>query len=128
MPIRNPLGRAHPPEVLAVRELAVDPADVDRERYPVWLRLNRALTAEEIVALGTVAPEVAVEVDGLLVPDSRLDDIAHDISDWNERLERIQRMGEELEGEQALARQHFDEQLRGHGSRSHDRTGEVGMH
>lgn len=127
MSIRHPRGRTRRPD-LAVRELAVDPADVDRDRYPVRIRLTRALTPHEAQAMSTVDPAVHVEGDALLVPDGKLDDIAHDHAAWIARLERVERMGEELEGEELVAKQGLGEQVHQKNAMRRDPTGTAGFH
>ena len=45
---------------LGIVELAVDPADVDRETYPVRIRLTRPLTAYEVEGATQVADHLRV--------------------------------------------------------------------
>lgn len=88
---------------LQIRELAVDPADVDEETYPVRLRLSRALTLHEAEALATASPELRAEGDAVVVPDARIDDIAHDLHDWAAKLESAEQMAAQMEGQDAIA-------------------------
>lgn len=76
----NLLNR-HPIE-LTITELAVDPGDVDRETYPVRIRLSRALSHDEGVALAELAPGTEIEEGAFVVPDTKLDDIAHAHGEW----------------------------------------------
>jgi len=90
---------------LRIRELAVDPDDVDRETYPVRLRLSRVLTPNEARALATVAPAARAEGDAVLLPDAKLDDIAHEHTEWTARLEQVETMAAEMDGSDALSAQ-----------------------
>lgn len=87
-----------------ITELAVDPADVDRATYPVTLRLSRSLTQTEVESLARNRPDLTVAHDGVVVPEAKLDDLAHDIHTWNSELERIHSAAEQLEGEHELRR------------------------
>jgi hypothetical protein len=101
---------------LRIVELAVDPADVDRETYPVRVRLTRPLTTYEAEGLASSEPGVRTEGDAIVLPAARLDDVARDVDAWSARLERIQTRAGELEGETWLADQRrLDAQAR-HGS------------
>jgi hypothetical protein len=101
---------------LGIVELAVDPADVDRETYPVRIRLTRELTAYEVEGLALSAPDMRCEGSAILVPDARLDDVARDHDTWRTRLEQAQSLAEELEGEVQMAdHRRVDAQTR-HGS------------
>lgn len=114
---------------LAIRELAVDPADVDRETYPVWIRLSRQLTDAEVTALAQMDPDVRSEGDALVVEDARLDDIAHAHHEWTTRLENAERVGEELDGEGMLADQRRADQRTAEGSRMlSQHAGNRGLH
>lgn len=98
---------------LGIVELAVDPADVDRERYPVRIRLTRALTSWEADGIAVAEPGLRVDGDSIVVPDARLDDIARAHDEWANRLERIESLAGELEGESLIAAQRrVDEQER----------------
>jgi hypothetical protein len=101
---------------LGIVELAVDPADVDRERYPVRIRLTRPLTSYEADGLAVASPGTQVDGDTLVVPDAKLDDIAHEQATWASLLERVESLGDELEGENLVAdHRRIEEQAR-HGS------------
>ena len=69
-------------------ELAVDPADVDQETYPVRIRLTRPLTAYEAEGLASVEPGIRSEGDAIVLPAARLDDVARDVDTWSARLEQ----------------------------------------
>ncbi len=101
---------------LRIVELAVDPADVDRDTYPVRIRLTRPLTAYEVSGLASMEPGLTTDGDAIVVPSARLDDVARDCDTWARRLERVQSRAEELEGETMMAdSRRVDEQAR-HGS------------
>lgn len=106
---RNRLG-------LAIVELAVDPADVDRQTYPVRIRLTRPLTTYEAEGLAVMEPGLRAEGDAIVVPDTRLDDVARANGSWAARLERVQSRADGLEGEAWVAdSRRVSEQAR-HGS------------
>lgn len=107
--------RKHRPE-LGIVELAVDPADVDRETYPVRIRLTRPLTPYEAEGLATAEPGLQSEGDAIVLPRARLDDVARDCETWAARLERVQTRADELEGEAQVADQRRLEELTRHGS------------
>lgn len=108
-------GRRHHTD-LRILELAVDPADVDRDTYPVRIRLTRPLTAYEAEGLAVMEPGLRTDGDAIVVPAARLDDVARDCDTWSSRLERVQSRAEELEGEAWIAdSRRIDEQAR-HGS------------
>ncbi len=101
---------------LRIVELAVDPADVDRDTYPVKIRLTRRLTAFEVSGLADLEPGLRTEDDAIVVPGARLDDVARECDTWARRLERVQSRADELEGETWVAdSRRLDEQAR-HGS------------
>jgi hypothetical protein len=104
------LGRRQRPE-LAIVELAVDPADVDRETYPVRIRLTRPLTPHEVTGLVESAPGLRAEGDAIVVPEARIDDVARDHDGWRARLERVQTRAAELEGQGWVADQRRAEHL-----------------
>lgn len=112
----NRMSRHRPSAPLAVRELAVSPGDVDRDRYPVRIRLTRPLTEHEGRALASLDTSVLPEGDAIVVPEARLDDIAHDHAEWSRRLETVERVGEELEGAEQVADQRRLEAQSRHGS------------
>ena len=122
------MRRKHKTE-LGIVELAVDPADVERRTYPVRIRLTRPLTPWEVEGLAVVAPGLRAEGDALVVPDSRLDDVAREHEQWVVRLERAQSIGDELEGESWVAdHQRMDRQsLHGSHLRS-QQSDDRGMH
>jgi hypothetical protein len=121
--------RSRHPAPLAIRELAVDPADVDRETYPVWIRLTRRLTPHEARALAGVDPHLVAEGDAVLVPDARLDDVAHAHGEWQRRLETVERLGEELDGETTLANERLlDERARQGSHLANQHLGDRGLH
>ena len=97
-----PSLRRHKPE-LGIVELAVDPADVDRETYPVRIRLTRPLTTYEVEGLALSEPGLRSEGDAIVVPAARLDDVARDHELWATRLERVQSRADELEGATQVA-------------------------
>ena len=104
--------RRHRPD-LGIVELAVDPADVDRETYPVRIRLTRPLTAYEADGLESVEPGLRSEGDAIVLPAARLDDVARDVDTWAARLERLQTRADQLEGETLMADQRrFDDHAR----------------
>ena len=104
--------RRHRPD-LGIVELAVDPADVDRETYPVRIRLTRPLTAYEADGLESVSPGLRSEGDAIVLPAARLDDVARDVDTWAARLERVQTRADQLEGETLMADQRrFDDHAR----------------
>lgn len=108
-------GRRHRPD-LGIVELAVDPADVDRDTYPVTIRLTRTLTPYEVSGLAAIEPGLRAEGDAIVVPGARLDDVARECETWVSRLERVQSRADELEGETWIAdSRRLDEQAR-HGS------------
>lgn len=101
---------------LGIVELAVDPADVDRDTYPVKIRLTRSLTDFELSSLAAMEPGLRTEGDTIVVPDARLDDVARDCGTWARRLEQVHSRADELEGETWIAdSRRLDEQAR-HGS------------
>lgn len=102
---------------LRIVELAVDPGDVDEERYPVRLRLTRPLTSYEAEGLALAEPGLRLDGDSIVVPDARLDDIARDHGTWSSRLERVESLAAELEGESMIADQRRMDQRVRHGSR-----------
>lgn len=113
------------PDPLSIRELAVDPADVDRETYPVTIRLNRPLTSQEVTALAADdGPAVRPDGDSIVVPDAKLDDVAHGHADWLRRLERAEAIAHQQQGEALLgaSSEHTDFPSIG------DPRGNVGMH
>ena len=101
---------------LDIVELAVDPADVDEERYPVRLRLTRQLTPFEVEGLAQVEPGVRADGDVVVVPRARLDDIAHDRHEWAARLERVTALADEIEGQSWMADERRVTQQGVHGS------------
>ena len=106
------MTRRHRP-ALGIVELAVDPADVDQETYPVRIRLTRPLTAYEAEGLASVEPGLRSDGDAIVLPAARLDDVARDVDTWNARLERVQTRADQLEGETWMADQRrFDEHAR----------------
>ena len=96
--------RRHRP-ALGIVELAVDPADVDQETYPVRIRLTRTLTAYEAEGLASVEPGLRSEGDAIVLPSARLDDVARETDIWRSRLERAQTRADQLEGEKLVADQ-----------------------
>jgi hypothetical protein len=96
--------RRHKPD-LQIVELAVDPADVDRETYPVRIRLTRPLTPYEADGLAAAEPGLRSEGDAIVLPAARLDDVARDVDTWSARLERVQTRADQLEGETLVADQ-----------------------
>jgi len=96
--------RKHRP-TLGIVELAVDPADVDQETYPVRIRLTRPLTAHEAEELAASEPRLRSEGDAIVLPAARLDDVAHDVDAWNARLERAQTRAAQLDGQALVADQ-----------------------
>ena len=109
---------------LGITELAVDPADVDAERYPVRIRLTRPLTAAEAESLAVAEPGLRTEGDAIVVPRARLDDVAHDHDDWVARLERLETMAREREGEAWIADDARVTEQERHGS--HLRSQQIG--
>jgi hypothetical protein len=108
-------GRRHHTD-LRIVELAVDPADVDRDTYPVTIRLTRPLTAYEVSGLAAMEPGLSAEGNAIVVPDARLDDVARECDTWSRRLEQAQSRADELAGEALVAdSRRVDEQAR-HGS------------
>ena len=106
------MTRRHRP-ALGIVELAVDPADVDQETYPVRIRLTRPLTTYEAEGLASVEPGLRSDGDAIVLPAARLDDVARDVDTWNARLERVQTRADQLEGETWMADQRrFDEHAR----------------
>ena len=104
--------RRHRP-ALGIVELAVDPADVDRETYPVRIRLTRPLTTYEAEGLASAEPGLRSEGDAIVLPAARLDDVARDVDTWTARLERVQTRADQREGETLMADQRrFDEHAR----------------
>jgi hypothetical protein len=109
--VRKPTGLPTP----TIIELAVDPADVDRASYPVTLQLDRALTEPEIETLNLSHPELRMEDHArVVVPEAKLDDVAHGIHDWNSEFERIHAAAEQLEGELDLRRLALARRQAGH--------------
>lgn len=96
-------GRRRGKPALAIVELAVDPADVDEKTYPVRIRLTRPLTPYEAEGLAEMEPRLRTEGDAIVVPDTRLDDVAREHDSWASRLERVQSRASELEGETWIA-------------------------
>ena len=121
-------GRRHR-TALGIVELAVDPADVDRDTYPVTIRLTRALTAYEVSGLAAIEPGVSAEGASIVVPGARLDDVTRECGTWAGRLERVQSRADELEGETWIAdSRRIDEQSR-HGSHLRSRQADDrGLH
>jgi hypothetical protein len=109
------MTRRHRP-ALGIVELAVDPADVDQETYPVRIRLTRPLTAYEAEGLASVEPGIRSEGDAIVLPAARLDDVARDVDTWSARLERVQTRAEQLEGETLVADQRRVDDHARHGS------------
>lgn len=101
---------------IGIVELAVDPADVDRETYPVRMRLTRALTAYEVDALAASQPGVRSEGDAVVLPRARLDDVAREVDAWTARLEQAQARADELEGESWVADDRRIAEQQRHGS------------
>lgn len=95
-------GRRHKTE-LGIVELAVDPADVDRDTYPVKIRLTRTLTSYEVSGLAEMEPGLTTRGDCLIIPAARLDDVARECDTWAHRLEQAQSRADELEGETWIA-------------------------
>ena len=85
--------RRQSPE-LAIAELAVDPTDVDRETYPVRIRLTRSMTPHEQAALTPLAAGAELEESAILLPEAKLDDVAHEIHLWAHRIEQAARVAE----------------------------------
>ena len=83
----------------------MDPADVDRETYPVRIRLTRPLTTYEAEGLASAEPGLRSEGDAIVLPAARLDDVARDVDTWNARLERAQTRAAQLEGQALVADQ-----------------------
>ena len=90
--------RARNHTALTITELAVDPADVDEETYPVRLRLSRTLTPHEARALGEIVPQARVEPESVVLPEARLDDVAHAAEEWSRLLERAETLGGGMDG------------------------------
>ncbi len=108
------LRRSKP--ALAIVELAVDPADVDQETYPVRIRLTRPLTPYEAEGLAEMEPGLRTEGDAIVIPDTNLDEVAHAHDAWASRLEQVHSRADELQGETLVAdSRRVDEQTR-HGS------------
>jgi hypothetical protein len=101
---------------LGIVELAVDPADVDEETYPVRIRLTRTLTTYEAEGLESMQPGLRSEGDAIVLPAARLDDVARDVDTWNARLEQVQTRADQLEGETLVADQRRVDQHARHGS------------
>ncbi|MCP3423710.1 hypothetical protein [Nocardioides pinisoli] len=101
---------------LGIVELAVDPADVDRETYPVRIRLTRPLTTYEADGLASVEPGLRSEGDAIVLPSARLDDVARDVGTWATRLEQVQSRGDQLEGETLMDDQRRADEHARHGS------------
>ena len=127
---------------LGIVELAVDPADVDEERYPVRIRLTRPLTPFEADRLAAAAPPgpdegggprgaPARRAEGAPPPHEgwQLDDVARDHESWLKRLERVESLAAEHDGEAMVADQRrLDEQLR-HGSHLRSQhVDNIGLH
>ena len=98
---------------LGIVELAVDPADVEQDTYPVRIRLTRPLTAYEVEALLAAEPRLRAEGDAIVV---RLDDVARAHDTWRSRLERAQSLADEREGETMVADHRRVEAQSRHGS------------
>ncbi len=107
-------GRRKPP--LGIVELAVDPADVDQETYPVRIRLTRPLTSHEVESLAVTEPGVRTEGDAIVVLDARIDDVARAHDAWSSRLERVESLAEERDGESLIADQRRVAEQSRHGS------------
>lgn len=101
---------------LGIVELAVDPADVDRETYPVRIRLTRPLTTYEADGLASVEPGLRSEGNSIVLPAARLDDVARDVDTWTARLEQVQTRADQLEGETLMADQRRADEHARHGS------------
>ena len=114
---------------LGIVELAVDPAEVTGDTYPVRIRLTRSMTPFEVEGLAVTRPGLVAEGDAIVVPDARLDDVVRDHDTWTARLERAQSLADELEGETWMADQRrLAEQTR-HGSHLTSQvTGDRGLH
>ncbi|MEI2713295.1 MAG: hypothetical protein V9G04_08340 [Nocardioides sp.] len=97
---------------LAIKELAVDPADVDQDTYPVWIRLTRPLTVHERLALERIAPEERIEADAVVLHGVRLDDVAHDIVEWTRRIDHAGREGVRLETEAKVTSAEAQDRIR----------------
>lgn len=120
--------RRHRP-ALGIVELAVDPADVDRDTYPVRIRLTRPLTTWEAEGLAAAEPGLRSEGDAIVLPAARLDDVARDVDGWAARLERVQSRADELEGENWMADQRRLEEQTRHGSHLRSQqVGDLGLH
>ena len=101
---------------LGIVELAVDPADVHQDTYPVRIRLTRALTPYELESLALAEPGLRYEGDAIVVPAARLEDVAREHEEWAGRLERVQSRADEIEGATQVAdHRRMDAQAR-HGS------------
>ena len=74
------MTRRHRP-ALGIVELAVDPADVDQETYPVRIRLTRPLTAYEAEGLASVEPGSGARGRDRAAGGA-LDDVARDVDTW----------------------------------------------
>ena len=120
--------RNHASDPLRLRELAVDPADVDRDRYPVTIRLSRRMTDHEIQALAAIDPGVRALGDVIVVDDAKLDDIAHAHGEWTTRLESVEARGEELAGEYMIADQRRADSVEASGSHLGERHDPYFMH
>jgi hypothetical protein len=107
--------RRRKPE-LGIVELAVDPADVDQETYPVRIRLTRPLSSYEVESLLVLEPGLRAEGDAIVVPYARLDDVARSCDTWRSHLERAQSLAEEREGETMVADHRRIEEQSRHGS------------
>jgi hypothetical protein len=114
---------------LGIVELAVDPADVDRDTYPVRIRLTRPLTPYEVDSLAASEPDLRCEGDALVLPAARLDDVARDIALWHLRLEQAQSRADEREGEVLVADHRRVEAQNRHGSHLlSQQTDDRGLH
>jgi hypothetical protein len=107
--------RRHRP-ALGIVELAVDPADVDQESYPVRIRLTRPLTTYASAVLATFVPVLRSEGYAIVQTAAGLDDVAHEVDTWISRLERVQTRADQLEGETLVADQRRVDDHARHGS------------
>ncbi len=95
-------GRRHKSQ-LGIVELAVDPADVHQDTYPVRIRLTRPPTSSERAGLAVREPGLRTEGDDIVGPHARLEDVARESRTWAARLEQVQSRADELEGETWIA-------------------------
>ena len=107
--------RRHRP-ALGIVELAVDPADVDQETYPVRLRLTRPLTAYEADGLASVDPGIRSEGDAIVLPAARQVSTSRATSSRRAHLERVQTRADQREGETLVADQRRVDDHARHGS------------